>query len=366
MSQDQFRILKSELKIRAEKVKQYIQTQAQTINIDPPDLREALTTYLLYGGKMLRPGVLLLACGAVGGDESLALPAAAAIELFHTWTLVHDDIIDQDEKRRGQDALHIKYYKRALANDQFKLSEEHARHFGQSLSILAGDALHGMSISCLTELFFSRKVDPHVVLRIIKELDTTVLNTLVSGETLDVFYSKQDISLLTEEKITAMLWGKTGALLEFAGTAGALIGLNTADLEHKYVKALSTFTSKCGIAFQLFDDILGIVGDEKKLGKPVGSDIREGKKTTVIFHALSQANSAQRQKITNMLGRQDFSPDEFDEVISLIRDLGGIQTTRKKAHAYLTEALQALEIVPQSKYTDLLTSWAHYMINRES
>jgi len=366
MGTEQFERLKSELAERAIKVRKYIFSKVDGIHLEPADLRTAVTDYLRYGGKMLRPGVLLFSCGAVGGNEETALPAAAAIELFHTWTLVHDDIIDQDEKRRGQDALHHRYYKKACQNLDLNLTDEQARHYGQSISILTGDTQHGLAISLLTELFFANGVDPKVVLLLIRELDYTVLNTLVSGETLDVLYSRLPIEKLTEAQIKAMLWGKTGALYEFAGRAGALIGLNTADLHHPYVQAISSFTSKCGLAFQLLDDILGIIGDEKKLGKPVGSDIREGKKTIIVFQALKHANQQQRKKLLNGLGNNFISSSDYTEIVELIQELGGIEFTKNIAHTYLTEALEALTIIPQSKFKDLLETWAHYMINRES
>ena len=89
-----------------------------------------------------------------------------------------------------------------------------------------------------------------------------------------------------------MLWKKTGVLYEFSGKAGAMVGLNTADPEHEWVDAISNFAGKCGIAFQLQDDILGIMGDEETLGKPVGSDIREGKRTTIVYHSFKNANSS--------------------------------------------------------------------------
>lgn len=365
MADDTFQELKLELKKRSVQIHQYINTKVDQMTIEPDDLSDAILDYLNYGGKMLRPGVLLFSCGAVGGDESTAIPAAAAIEFFHTWTLVHDDIIDQDDKRRGEDALHVKYYKRAAQNPLFNLTDEQAQHYGRSISILAGDTQHGMAISFLSDLFFENNVNSSVVLSLVRELDHNVLNTLVSGETLDVYYSKCPIETLTEQQIMAMLWGKTGALYEFAGRAGALIGLNTADFDHKYVRALSTFTSKCGLAFQLLDDILGIVGDENKLGKPVGSDIREGKKTIVLYYALKNANSSQKQKILKGLGHENLPDDEYSQIVELVQELEGISETKKIADAYLHEALEALSIIPDSHHKTMLKSWADFMINRD-
>lgn len=365
MAGEDFQLLRAALRERAEKVRQYIFTKAETLNLQPVELKQAVTDYIRYGGKMLRPGVLLFACGAVGGDENLALPAAAATELFHTWTLVHDDIIDQDAQRRGQDALHIKYYKYARENPDFHLTDTQARDVGQAMSILAGDTQHGWSISLLTDLYFVNGLDPRVVLLIIRELDTEVLNILVSGETLDVVYAKSPIETLTEAQIVRMLWQKTGALYEFAGKAGAIIGLNTTDLKHPYVQAIATFTSKCGMAFQLLDDILGVIGDEKKLGKPVGSDIREGKKTIVLYQTLKNANATQKERIYQILGNGNNTAADYQEMVQLMHQLAGIETTRQMAHQFLNEALEALSIIPASNYKTLLESWAQYLIHRE-
>lgn len=364
-SGEDFSALKNQLQIYAEKVRKFISLKEQKLNIAPDDLRTGMMDYLNYGGKMLRPGVLLFSCGAVGGDEELAIPAAAALEIFHIWTLVHDDLIDQDDKRRGRDTVHIKYFKKALDDKSLHLSAEQAKHYGVVISILSGDAIHGLSISLLTELYYQNKIRPEVVLRVIRELDDTVLNTLVSGETLDVVYSKKAIQDLDENRIIDMLWRKTGALYEFAGRAGALIGLNTDDLNHPWVKAISAFTSKCGFAFQLLDDVLGVVGDEKKLGKPVGSDIREGKKTIVLYHALNRANNEQRKRILEIVGNENSTETERLEVIKIMHDLGSIAQTREMAYIHLKEALENLEIVPDSKYKNLLKSWAHFLIQRD-
>ncbi|MBN2092410.1 polyprenyl synthetase family protein [candidate division KSB1 bacterium] len=364
-SVEDFSELKNQLQIYADKVRDYIFSTERKLNIVPDDLRTGMMDYLYYGGKMLRPGVLLFSCGAVGGDEQVAVPAAAAIELFHIWTLVHDDLIDQDDKRRGRDTVHIKYYKKALEEKTLHLTPEQAKHYGVVISILSGDAIHGLSISLLTELFYQNKIRSEVALRVIRELDDTVLNTLVSGETLDVVYSKQAIQDLDEKRIIDMLWRKTGALYEFAGRAGALIGLNTDDLNHPWVKAISTFTSKCGFAFQLLDDVLGVVGDEKKLGKPVGSDIREGKKTIVLYHTLANANAEQRKRILEIVGNENSTETERLEVIGLMHQLEGISQTRKMAYTHLKEALENLETIPESKYKNLLKSWAHFLIQRD-
>ncbi|MCX6032028.1 MAG: polyprenyl synthetase family protein [Chloroflexi bacterium] len=329
----------------------------------PRDVYEAVYSYIDAGGKSLRPAVLLFSCGAVGGNAMTALPAAAAVEVYHTWTLVHDDIIDRDDKRRGNPTVHEQFRRKAA--QEYHYEEKEAQHYGLSVAILAGDLQQGWATQLLCELHPKHGLNPTVALYLISDLKMNVQGTLIEGEMLDIWYTKQDIESLSESLIVEMLWKKTGALYEFAGRAGAMIGLETSNSDHPMVKALSTFTSKCGTAFQLQDDILGVVGDEERLGKPVGSDIREGKRTTIVYYALKNASEAQRAKLLDVLGNERAAEEDIRQTISLLRDLGGIERTGNLARSYVNEAMTYLDHVPASKYKSLLSTWAEYMIERE-
>ncbi len=346
-------------------VQDYVMSERYISRFEPEDMAEAICAYFQYGGKRLRPAVLLFSCGAVGGDENLALPAAAAIEIFHTWTLVHDDIIDRDGTRRGKATIHERFYQKATTHPTLIFNEKDARHYGVSLGILAGDVQHGWGISLMTELSRLNGVDPAATLYLINTLDTHVLTQLVEGEVLDIQYSHLPVEQVTSDMVEEMLWKKTGALYEFAGQAGAMIGLNTPNPDHEYVKAISAFTSRCGTAFQLQDDVLGVVGDERRLGKPVGSDIREGKCTTIILTAFHRANERQKELMREVLGNENATSDAVSEVINILVDLGGIEHTKKRAHHYIKLALPELDCVPNSKYKDLLISWAEFMTVRD-
>ncbi len=355
----------AEIEKRMKRIQDYVLSESYVRRFAPEDMQEAVTAYFRSGGKRLRPAVLLFACGAVGGDESKAVSAAAAVEIFHTWTLVHDDIIDRDTLRRGQPTVHEFFSQKSLRNGRFKSGDESAHHYGVSVAILAGDVQHGWGISLMTELTTRYGIDPAVTLKLIDTLDTYVLTTLVEGELLDVQQSRMPIEALTESDIEEMLWKKTGALYEFCGAAGAAIGLNTSDFSHPLVKAISNFTSACGAAFQLQDDILGIIGDEKLLGKPVGSDIREGKRTLIVQHAYRRASAAQRELLNRVLGNEHATSDEIAEVATLLVNLGGIEYTKERAKACIQKAIPCLERVPVSYYRDLLADWAKLMTERE-
>jgi len=165
--------------------------------------------------------------------------------------------------------------------------------------------------------------------------------------------------------ILGMLWKKTGALYEFAGKAGAMIGLNTKDEENELVRSISQFTGRCGTAFQLQDDILGVTGDVRKLGKPVGSDIRGGKRTLIMYHAFKNADDAQKRYLSGILGSAGASEGEICEAVDLLRELGSIEYTGALADRYVREAKGYIDKIPESEYKDLLLMWAEYMIKRE-
>jgi geranylgeranyl diphosphate synthase, type I len=345
-------------------VKDYVIRPEYLDRLAPADMREAVTCYFESGGKRLRPAVLLFCVGAVGGDENKAVCAAAATEIFHTWTLVHDDIIDRDPLRRGAPTVHERFYRKPSTRALFE-PEAEARHYGVSVAVLAGDVQHGWGISLMTELTSRYGLDAKVTLMLINTLDTRVLCTLVDGEMLDVQYSRMPIEQLLPEQIEAMLWKKTGALYEFCGEAGATIGLNTPDLKHPYARALGQFCSTCGTAFQLQDDILGIIGDEKLLGKPVGSDIREGKRTLIVCHAYENASEKERKLMFETLGNAIAPAEQIKAVADLFVKLGSIQFTAELARTRVDQALKFLEQVPPSANRDLLADWAEMMIHRE-
>jgi len=144
-----------------------------------------------------------------------------------------------------------------------------------------------------------------------------------------------------------------------------MIGLNTTNTDDKKAVALSNFTSRCGTAFQLQDDILGIIGNEKQLGKPVGSDIREGKRTTITYYAFKNASPQQKAKLKNVLGNHEASREEINKVVQLLLELGGISETKRMAQRIIGEARPELDVLPDSHYKELLLAWADFMISRD-
>lgn len=357
-----FDTLLAELASRRQRVYDYLFASEYAKSFAPQHLHDAAFSYLKMGGKSLRPAVLLLTCAAVGGEEQVAIPAAAGIEVYHTWTLVHDDIIDRDDRRRGAPTVHVEFAERGAK--EFGLPAGEAEHYGHVIGILAGDVQQSWSYMLFHEMHNTFGVDAALVLRLVGELATNVQLKLVEGELLDVQYAKREVRALSEELVVEMLRKKTGILYEFAGRAGATIGLGDATMSDPRIANIGEFCSRCGTAFQLQDDILGVIGSAEKTGKPVGADIREGKKTLIVYRALLNANEAQRRELLSIIGNVGATADEIARATQLLRDLGGIEYTQKLATRMVDEGLQLLLQLPASPYRDLLQQWAEYLIDR--
>ena len=348
------------LKERGAKVVEVLNRKEYEQSFNPEEIREAVYSYLNRPAKRLRPSILLFSCGAVGGDEAVALPAAAAVEVYHTWTLIHDDIIDKDAKRRGFPTVHEQFRTLALGRDY---SQPDAVDYGRNMAILAGDLQQAWSVQLLQETA-GFGVKKEVVLELIAEL-IGLTKGLLEGEVLDVIFAKRDIRDLNETEVLKMLELKTGLLYEFAGIAGASIGLGRTDDETGMIKAIGSFARKCGTAFQLQDDILGIVGDEKRLGKPVGSDIREGKRTVIVLHAFRNADSKGRDYLLSKLGDPCLSPEEVDRIRQILLDYNGVDYAKSLAETIVDRAIEELAPLPESEYKELLLAWANYVVDRE-
>jgi geranylgeranyl diphosphate synthase type I len=361
-SNGRFNVLLDQLAKRKQLVYDYLFKSEYAARFAPTHIHDAAFSYLKMGGKSLRPAVLMLSCGAVGGDEMIALPAAAGIEIYHTWTLVHDDIIDRDDRRRGAPTVHVEFAERGA--DEFGFKGAEAEHYGHVIGILAGDVQQSWSYMLFHELHTKYQVDPALVLHLVGELATNVQLMLVEGETLDVQYAKRQVVALSEDLVVEMLRKKTGVLYEFAGRAGATIGLNDPTGEAPLIHNIAQFCGNCGTAFQLQDDILGVVGDSVQIGKPVGADIREGKKTLIVYHALLNASDAQKRNLLSIIGNLTATNDQVAEATNLLRDLGGIEYTQQLATRIVEEAMTNLENVPPSEYRDLLEQWAEYLVQR--
>ncbi|MEM2177288.1 MAG: polyprenyl synthetase family protein [Candidatus Methanomethylicaceae archaeon] len=284
-----------------------------------------------HGGKRLRPFLVIKSCELVGGNIEVALPAATAIELLHNFTLVHDDIMDNDILRRGVPTVHTLW--------------------GIPMGILAGDLLFAKAFQLLLS-------SPHVNYeRLIKAAkimaDATI--TISEGQSLDMIFEKRmDV---TEEEYLTMVYKKTGALFKASAEIGGLIGGG----DENAIKLLGEYGSNIGIGFQIFDDYLGLFSKEEILGKPIGNDIREGKKTLIVIKALS---SPIRDYLLKILGKKDISNQEIYELIDEIKQQGIDEYVLNKAKSYINIAINSIIEFPESEAKKDLIELAKYAISR--
>ncbi|HIE10576.1 MAG TPA: polyprenyl synthetase family protein [Kiritimatiellae bacterium] len=339
---------------------------------EPEGFRPATLAYLDRGGKLLRPALVCLAAGACGGDEAAqrALPIAAAVEILHAMTLVHDDIIDDDPERHGGPSVHAIFGQQAKARANSKLHPPPPL-YGKSMAILAGDVLHAAAVWMALEHAPRRGVPPQVVNAIVTRMEGDLFPALIAGQALDTWLGTiplQDLVRWEIQKISRMARRinelKTARLLSFAAYAGALIGLRKTDGRHSWVRRLAAFGSQCGLAFQIRDDVLGIVGDSRRLGKPVGSDIREGKKTLLLSCVLAVVSGQERRHLVARYGAADCDQQTAEELRSIIIRSGCVEKLSHQAARILSRAKTELRIFPASSYRRLLSEWADYVAAR--
>jgi len=280
-------------------------------------LYEASMHLIKAGGKRLRPLLTVLSARAFGLSEDLALYPAAAVEILHNFTLIHDDIMDRDEFRRGVPTVHKVY--------------------GEALAILAGDLLFAKSYEALLKLTEYGISEGNLV-KAIKEL-TWAAVTVAEGQALDMeFEGRVDVS---EEEYFTMIYKKTASLFKASAYIGAVVaGADESNLNH-----ISNFAKYVGMAFQIRDDELGLVGDEKLLGKPVYSDLREGKKTLLIIYALNNVSDYERKVILKVLGNKDAGKDELEYVARVVVNSGALNYSNKVAEEFLNRGLAHLNAI---------------------
>lgn len=328
----------------------------------PAYLKDSVTDYPSRGGKRLRPAILLWACGLFGGKPASAKFAAAAVEIYHNWTLVHDDIIDNDEMRRGRPSSHFMTAK--IAEKKFKMKAGEALTYGKNFAILAGDIQQGWAANTLLKSVNSG-VSPELTIHLSRQLHELVNRDLISGEALDIEMPFVKMEELSPAIIENMLNLKTGALLRYCAETGALIGLGAAKFANdRRVGKIGEFASLCGIAFQLKDDWLGIFGNEGKLGKPVGSDLSERKPTLLLYHTWEKLPVPERRKLVNRLGREAYSAKELDSIRKLMRETGAEEKVIRRAEALANSAVKILSDFPDNRYRKLLLELTSYLTAR--
>ncbi|MDB5026230.1 MAG: isoprenyl synthetase [Mucilaginibacter sp.] len=284
-----------------------------TFPVYPAELYEPIKYILSLGGKRMRPALLLMACDLFGGDIQKAISPALAIEVFHNFTLMHDDIMDNAPLRRGKVTVHERW--------------------NPNVGILSGDVM-------LIEGYkLMMQVDEHLLRPILNIFNQTAVG-VCEGQQIDMeFETRNDVDI--DEYIT-MIRLKTAVVLGGALKIGAIIGGASA----QDASLLHTFGEQLGIAFQLQDDILDVYGNPEKFGKQVGGDIISNKKTFLLIKALELADKAQTAELNNWLTTQQADQKrKVAAVTSLYNQLQVRQYAEEAMQAYANKAFQALDAI---------------------
>jgi geranylgeranyl diphosphate synthase type I len=302
-------------------------------------LRTAVRHYPSAGGKRLRPVLAEIVADAVGQAGDKAAPFAVCLELVHNFTLVHDDVMDNDTMRRGRPAVHILY--------------------DVPTAIIAGDALFARAFEVLADT----DVAPENLRRLLGLTSRTVW-LIAEGQQEDMDFEKIPADQLSIDDYKEMIWKKTAVLFECAAEGGALIAGGT----EKQIAGMKEYARLLGLGFQMWDDVLALTGDEKTLGKPVGNDIRNGKRTLIVLHALHSLDGSdpRRRTLVKALGNKNATPQEIAAAIQALEDCGSIDHVRRTAREYAAKAKKELECIPDSEERMFLAGIMDFAVNRKS
>ena len=281
------------------------------------------------GGKRLRPMLLLLAARLAGHRGPRGVRLACVVELLHTATLIHDDVVDQAPLRRG----------RPSANAQW----------GDDASVLVGDHLYSKSFAML-----------------VRDNDRAVLETLaratVSMTEAEVFQLQLKRSGMTSETdYMRIITQKTASFISACCRIGALLG----GLPAEQVEALTRYGLDIGVAFQISDDALDFVADQERLGKAIGADLREGKRTLPLIAMLDRATGADAERVRGLLRRRALAPEEIEEIRRLVLEHEGVEYARARALEFVQAAKSDLEAFPVSEERDTLWLVADFVVDRD-
>ncbi len=302
------------------------------------ELTSTLDQYVLRGGKRLRPALLFYAYRACGGESREAvMPAALAVELLHTYLLIHDDIMDRAPTRRGEPTAHLVF------RDQFleRGWQGDADHHGESTAILLGDLAHCYSEELFSAALLGNDGLPAAQARRLRSCFATMCQEVITGQYLE--FTAGQRRDLTEEDLLQILRMKSGRYsVERPIQLGALL----AGASEPLLESLSEFGLLVGEAFQLHDDLLGMFGDIRAVGKPVGGDLIEGKYTLLVHFALTGAAPEEAARLEAALGDTTLAPAEIERVTDIIRRSGAERRVVEMVEVRHAEAARVLDSLP--------------------
>ena len=298
----------------------------QRLHSDVALVRQVAEYIISAGGKRLRPALVLLSAGALGYQGTQHHELAAIVELIHTSTLQHDDVVDESDLRRGRETAN------AL--------------FGNAASVLVGDFLYSRSFQMMVDIGNMR------VMSVLSDATTII----AEGEVLQLMNCHD--ADVDEERYLQVIRYKTAKLFEAASRLGAIIGGADADTEQR----LADYGTYLGTAFQLIDDVLDYSGAEGETGKHLGDDLAEGKPTLPLIHVLTHGTPEQRDCVRRAI--ENGGRDDFPAVLAAIHATGALEHTKKQAKAEADRAAATISALPASPYKDSLLELSAFAVAR--
>lgn len=295
-----------------------------------------LPPFIKRGGKRIRPALCILSSGASGGEHKSALEISSIIELFHNFTLIHDDIEDGAQFRRGEPALHVSA--------------------GMAVALNSGDALYTL----LWKQLVSMDLPPEKLLNL-QAMCAEAFKRVVDGQGIEISWIEDGKFDVTEDDYRNMIGGKTSALMGLSCQAGAFMG----GAEQETYSALREYGELMGAAFQIHDDVLNLTGDFSKYQKEIGGDISEGKRTLMVVHCLANASEEDCKELTSILAEHTREKEKIEKAISIMQKSGSIDYAKKQAASLVDQAKSKLSNLPSSADKTSLENIADYVIGRE-
>ena len=293
-----------------------------------PRIPEVTAHLVNAGGKRLRPILTLATATMCGYSGPFHIHLAATVEFIHTATLLHDDVVDESGQRRGRPTANLLWDNKS--------------------SILVGDYLFSRAFQLMVETNSLRVLD----------ILANASATIAEGEVLQLAVA-QNINT-TEDTYLKVIRGKTAALFSAATQVGAIIS----NAPQSHIEALGKYGDALGIAFQIVDDLLDVIGDSDKTGKNIGNDFREKKLTLPFIKAITAANAAERKFWERTIGKGEQKEGDLEKALEFLKRHGAVEATRKDAFSWAQIAQNSLELLPQNDIKDLLYNLSHYLTKR--
>ena len=302
---------------------------------DLPRLSGAMMHLIEGGGKRLRATLPWLVAKAVGDTHSGLLDVGAAIEIIHNFTLVHDDIMDDDDVRRGRPAVHVEY--------------------DLPTAINAGDAMLAIAFEAMA---VAEGIEPDLLPFLVKRIGRMV-RKCSEGQQLDIEF--EDREVVSEEEYIEMIHGKTAAMF----LTCAEVGSHLAGADEEIIQCMHDWGLALGLCFQLMDDLIAVLSDSDPLGKPSGSDVAQGKRTLMVIHALRQPTSEAKDDLLAVLGKGDnVTAEQVARGHQALHDLGSIEYAKVKAEAYHRKAHDCLDRISENPALRALRELTDYQLKR--